>query len=96
MRALHTLAQSFGPIVRQREGDLLHDWMRQVTTSSFRHVQRFAQRLQQDKEEVLVGLTLIYSNGQVEGQVNKLKLLKRMMYGRAGFPLLRQRVLHAL
>jgi transposase len=52
--------------------------------------------LQRDKEEVLAGLTLVYSNGQVEGQVNKLKLIKRMGYGRASFPLLRQRVLHAL
>lgn len=57
---------------------------------------RFAQGLQRDKEEVLAGLTLVYSNGQVEGQITKLKLLKRTMYGRAGFPLLRQRVLHAL
>lgn len=70
--------------------------MKQVAESSFRHVQRFAQRLQQDKEEVFAGLTLVYSNGQVEGQVNKLKLIKRMGYGRSGFPLLRQRVLHAL
>jgi len=53
-------------------------------------------RLERDKEEVLAGLTLVYSNGQVEGQINKLKLIKRTMYGRAGFPLLRQRVLHAL
>jgi transposase len=52
--------------------------------------------LQRDKEEVLAGSTLAYSNGQVEGHVNKLKLIKRTMYGRAGFPLLRQRVLHAL
>jgi transposase len=52
--------------------------------------------LQRDEEEVLAGLTLVYSNWQVEGQVNKLKLLKRTMYGRAKFPLLRQRVLHAL
>ena len=44
----------------------------------------------------LAGLTLPYSNGVVEGKVNKLKLIKRMMYGRAGFALLRQRVLHAL
>ena len=44
----------------------------------------------------LAGLTLVYSNGQVEGQINTLKLIKRTMYGRAGFPLLRQRVLHAL
>jgi transposase len=43
-----------------------------------------------------VGLTLSTSNGLVEGKVNKLKLIKRMGYGRAAFPLLRQRVLHAL
>ena len=43
----------------------------------------------------LAGLTFVYSNGQVEGQINKLKLIKRQGYGRAGFPLLRQRVLHA-
>jgi transposase len=42
------------------------------------------------------GLTLPQSNGVVEGKVNKLKLIKRMGYGRASFPLLRQRVLHAL
>jgi hypothetical protein len=45
---------------------------------------------------VLAGLTLPYSNGVVEGKVNKLKLIKRTMFGRAGFPLLRKPVLHAL
>ena len=83
-------------MVRKREGHRLQDWMKQVETSSFREVQRFARGLERDKEEVLAGLTLIYSNGQVEGQINKLKLIKRQGYGRAGFPLLRQRVLHAL
>ena len=70
--------------------------MEQVKASSFRKVKRFATGLRRDNEEVLAGLTEIYSNGQVEGFVNKLKLIKRMGYGRAGFPLLRQRVLHAL
>jgi transposase len=83
-------------MVRKREGHRLQDWMKQVAESRFREVQRFAQRLQRDKEEVLAGLTSVYSNGQVEGQVNKLKLIKRMGYGQASFPLLRQRVLHAL
>ncbi len=96
LAALHTLVQSFGQMVRKREGHRLQDWMKQVETSSFREVQRFARGLERDKEEVLAGLTLIYSNGQVEGQINKLKLIKRQGYGRAGFPLLRQRVLHAL
>ena len=53
-------------------------------------------RVEQDKAAVQAGLTLPRSQGQVEGQVTKIKLIKRMMYGRAEFPLLRQRVLHAL
>src|SRR6266852_60875 len=93
---LYTLVQSFGQIVRKREGHRLQDWKKQVAESGFSEVQRFAKGLERDKEAVLAGLTLVYSNGQVEGQVNKLKLLKRTMYGRAAFPLLRQRVLHAL
>jgi transposase len=47
-------------------------------------------------QRAVAGLTLPQNNGVVEGNVNKLKLIKRMMYGRAAFPLLRQRVLHAL
>lgn len=95
LAALYTLVQSFGQMVRKREGHRLQDWMKQVAESRFRDLQRFAQGLQRDKEEVLAGLTFVYSNGQVEGQINKLKLIKRQGYGRAGFPLLRQRVLHA-
>jgi Transposase len=96
LAALHTLAQAFGQIVRKREGDQLSGWMKQVEASCFRQVKRFVAGLQRDEEEVLAGLTVVYSNGQVEGFVNKLKLIKRMGYGRANFPLLRQRVLHAL
>ena len=50
--------------------------------------------VQQDKDAVLAGLTLPWSTGPVEGQVNRLKLIKRSMYGRAGFDLLKFRVLH--
>jgi transposase len=96
LAALHLLAQSFGQIIRKREGHRLQDWIKQVEASGFRDVKRFAAGLQRDKDEVLAAFTLIYSNGQVEGQVNKLKLIKRMGYGRAGFPVLRQRVLQAL
>ena len=96
LSTLYALVQSFGQIVRKREGHRLGDWMKQVAQSGISEVQRFVKGLERDKEAVLAGLTVIYSNGQVEGQVNKLKLLKRTMYGRAGFPLLRQRVLHAL
>jgi transposase len=92
LAALYTLVQSFGQMVRKREGHRLQDWMKQVAESRFRDLRRFAQGLQRDNEEVLAGLTFVYSNGQVEGQINKLKLIKRQGYGRAGFPLLRQRV----
>ena len=74
----------------------MEDWKQQVAESGFSEVQRFVKGLERDKEAVLAGLTVVHSNAQVEGQVNKLKLLKRTMYGLASFPLLRQRVLHAL
>ena len=51
--------------------------------------------MERDKAAVQAALLFPYSNGVVEGHVNRLKLIKRMMYGRAGFPLLRQRVLSA-
>jgi len=62
--------------------------------SEIKELQRFAKGLERDKAAVLTGLTLSYNNGQTEGQVTRIKLIKRMMYGRAGFALLRQRVLH--
>lgn len=57
---------------------------------------RFAEGVQRDKSAVQAGLTLAVNNGQVEGQVTRIKLIKRMMYGKAGFALLRQRVLHRI
>jgi transposase len=58
-------------------------------------LQSFAAGLRRDKAAVMAALSLPYSNGQVEGQVNRIKLIKRTMYGRANFDLLRQRVLAA-
>ncbi len=57
-------------------------------------LQSFAQGLKKDYDAVKAGLTLKWSNGQTEGQVNRLKFLKRQMYGRGSFQLLRKRVLH--
>ncbi len=96
LATLLPLIQSFGQIMRKLEGARLEDWKRQVEASNIPEIHRFSKGLERDKEAVLAGLTLKHSNGQVEGQVNKLKLIKRMAYGRASFPLLRQRVLHAL
>ncbi|HEY6410710.1 MAG TPA: transposase [Ktedonobacteraceae bacterium] len=86
--------QGFLQMVRKLQGDSLDAWLERVKASHIPELQGFAQGIERDKAAVQAGLTLPYSNGVVEGHVNRLKLIKRMMYGRARFPLLRQRVLH--
>jgi transposase len=83
-------------MLRTRTGEQLDDWLECVKASQIRELQGFVAGVGRDKAAVVAGLTLPQSNGLVEGHVNMLKLLKRMGYGRAGFALLRQRVLHAL
>lgn len=83
-------------MLRNRQVEKLDDWLRQATTSGVRELRRFALGLVQDEAAVRAALSQKWSNGQVEGQVTKLKLLKRQMYGRAKFDLLRARVLHRL
>jgi transposase len=95
-QAVYGLAQDFMQMLRQRSGERLDAWLGQVRARHIPELQRFVRSIERDKPAVLAGLTLPYSNGVVEGKVNKLKLIKRMMFGRAEFPLLRQRVLHAL
>ncbi len=92
---IYQLVQGFLQIVRTRRGEHLDSWMSTVRACHIRELNSFVSGLERDKAAVLAGLTLPYSNGQTEGHITKLKLIKRMMYGRAGFPLLRQRVLHA-
>ena len=80
----------------QRLGAQLEEWMSQATAAGApREIKSFAEFLRQDYDAVKAGLTLSWSNGQVEGQVNRLKLIKRQMFGRASFALLRARVLRA-
>jgi transposase len=93
---VYELAQDFLQMLRHREGQRLDVWLDLVRASPLPELQRFARSIQRDKDAILAGLTLQESNGVVEGKINKLKLFKRMMYGRAEFPLLRQRVLLAL
>ncbi len=103
LRSLHPevdqayeLVQQFAHMLRTRTGERLDNWLERVRTSKIRELQGFVAGVERDKAAVVAGLTLPQNNGLVEGNVNKLKLIKRMMYGRARFPLLRQRVLHAL
>jgi transposase len=92
--AIH-LAQDFAALVRQRQPEQFDLWLQQAMHSQILPFQRFAQSLREDYEAVKAGVTLTVSNGQVEGQINRLKMLKRQMYGRAGLGLLSRRFLLA-
>lgn len=86
------LARGFARLVRERDGDALDPWLESARATG---LHGFADGLSQDIDAVRAALKLPWSNGPVEGQVNRLKTIKRQMYGRANFDLLRSRVLHA-
>jgi transposase len=89
------LAQEFARMLRDRRADTLDDWLEQVADSTIAALQSFAAGVRRDEAAVRAGLSLTWSNGQTEGHINRLKMLKRQMYGRAKLDLLRQRVLAA-
>ena len=92
----YTLSQAFLVLMRERRGDALAAWITEASASGVEALARFAQGLQEDLTAITAGLTLPWSNGPVEGHINRLKLLKRQGYGRAGVGLLRQRLTQAV
>ena len=90
-----TLTQSFLLLVRKRLPQYLDNWLELAKSSSLKPFQSFAKGLIDDYAAVKAGLTLEVSNGPVEGLNNKLKMLKRQMYGRAGLDLLNKRLVLA-
>jgi len=91
----YLLTQEFAEMVRGLEGEKLDEWLAEVDASEAAVMRRFAKGLKKDLSAVRAGLTESWSNGPVEGFIHKLKLIKRSMYGRASFGLLRRRVLGA-
>ena len=89
------LTQDFAKMVRNLEGEKLDGWLEKAARCEASVMKKFAAGLKKDLDAVRAGLTEPWSNGPVEGFVNKLKLVKRQGYGRAGFGLLRARVLAA-
>lgn len=75
-------------------GRRLEGWLIEAEQSGVIELRAFARGIRRDREAVEMAIRVEWSQGQTEGQVNRLKCLKRQMYGRAGFALLRQRVLH--
>ena len=96
LKRAYSLIQDFLNMVHKREGERLDAWLTTITESDLPELQSFASGVEKDKAAVRAGLSWPINNGMVEGFVTKLKLIKRQMYGKAGFALLRQRVLHAL
>ena len=94
LHAASALAREFGRLIRQRDAAALDPWLAQAERGGIAEFRSCAQRLRQDYAAVAAALREPESNGPTEGNVTRLKLLKRQMYGRAKPDLLRQRVLH--
>jgi len=91
---VYHLAQAFGSLLRNREGKPgLEQWKAAVRASGIAELRAFMEGLADDADAVVNGCTESWSNGMVEGFVNKVKWIKRSSYGQAGFPLLQRRVL---
>jgi transposase len=95
IRAALALAEDFGSLVRERQRDRLEPWLTRAERSDVEEFRELARMMRRDQAAVEAGLTSEWSSGQVEGQITKLKCLRRQMYGQGGFPLLRTRLLQA-
>ena len=93
LERLRQLCAEFREVFQRGEGQALRVWMTRAEHSGIGSLARFAAGLQKDLAAVLAAVETCWSNGQVEGQINRLKTLKRQMHGRVGFALLRARVL---
>jgi transposase len=89
------LAHGFAQLLRARQPEQLDAWLQQAATSSLAVFRRLAQSFQRDYAAIKAGVTLPWSSGPVEGHINRLKMLKRHMYGRARLDLLSRRFVRA-
>ncbi|WUV04648.1 ISL3 family transposase [Actinoallomurus sp. NBC_01490] len=87
--------RGFAHMMLHLHGDQLERWMSAVEFSDLPELRSFVTGLRRDLDAARAGLTLPYSSGKVEGQVNRIKMIKRQMYGRANPDLLRKRILLA-
>jgi transposase len=88
------LVNDFGILVRNRREAHFDSWLYAASNSEIAEMKSFASGLLKDESAIRAALSLEWSNGPVEGQVNRLKFVKRSMYGTSSFDLLRSRVLH--
>jgi transposase len=89
------LTHGFLDLIRHHSGEGLDTWLKDARASIVRQFYTFVRSIERDKPAILAGLTLPYSTGPVEGHINRLKLIKRQAYGRAGLSYLQHRFLPA-
>ncbi len=80
-------------MLTERQGERLPDWLDAVRQNDLPSLHTLAAGIDRDRDALIAGLTLPWSSGVVKGHVNRIKMLKRQMFGRAGCALLRKRVL---
>jgi transposase len=90
---LRRLVRQFAAMLRLRSAKKLDNWIDSTATSGFSFVAQFNSTLRRDLEAVKLSITMPSSNGPIEGQITRRKAIKRQMYGRASFELLKARVL---
>jgi transposase len=95
LAATRDLVREFADMLCHRHGERLEAWASQAEASAVSELRGFTKGLRRDWAAVTAGLTVSYSSGPVEGHVNRIKMIKRQMYGRAKPDLLRKRVLLA-
>ncbi len=95
LEALTGHVRAFAQMLTERQGERLPQWLDAVRQDDLPSLHTLASGIDRDRDAVIAGLTLPWNSGVVEGHVNRIKMLKRQMFGRAGFHLLRKRVLLA-
>lgn len=91
---LEKLVHSFRNLFNEKNIPALDNWINEYQSSEFPYIQSFIKGLNQDLQAVRLSVQEDWSNGVTEGHVNRLKTIKRLMYGRASFPVLKSRVLY--
>ena len=95
LKELEELNRQFLEMIRGRNPAFLEEWLEKCEQSEIVDLQTFAEGLRREYGAIKAGISLEWNNGALEGEVNRLKLIKRTMYGRGGFELLKQKVIHA-
>jgi hypothetical protein len=93
LRATAEHVRDFADLMNKHRGDRLTDWIHRLQADPLPALHSLAAGLRRDLDAVVAGLTMPWSSGPVEGNVNRIKTIKRQMYGRASFSLLRKRIL---